>query len=140
MKQKKYPMVNLGTASILTVFVILAMVTFATLSYMSARKDAGYTEQSITSSQQYQEAVNKAYEKIAEIDASLFELYQNGNFTPELEKDYDFSIPITDSSELQVVLKPCNPSENDGSLYRITTFQEVRTKQWENDDTLQLQN
>lgn len=140
MKQKKYPMVNLGTASILTVFVILAMVTFATLSYMSARKDAGYTEQSITSARQYQEAVNKAYEKIAGIDASLLELYQSGNFTPELEKDYRFSVAITDSSELQVVLKPCEPSENNGSLYRITTFREVRTKQWENDNTLQLQN
>lgn len=139
MKQKKYPMVNLGTASILTVFVILAMVTFATLSYMSAKKDSGYTEQSVTSSQQYQEAVNKAYEEIARIDASLFELYQNGNFAPELAKDYRFSIPVTDSSNLQVILKPCEPSENDGSLYRITTFQEVSTKQWENDHTLPLQ-
>lgn len=138
MKQKKYPMVNLGTASILTVFIILAMVTFATLSYMSARKDAGYTSQAVTSSQQYQNAVNQAYEKIAEIDTSLFESYQSGNFESQLDTDYSFSIPISDTSELQVVLTPCLPSENEGGLYRITTFQEVRTKQWKNDSTLQL--
>ncbi len=138
MKQKKYPMVNLGTASILTVFVILAMVTFATLSYMSARKDAGYTKQAVTSSKQYQAAVNQAYEKIAEIDASLFESYQSGNFETVIDRDYSFSIPVSNTSELQVVLVPCLPSENNGTLYRITTFKEVRTKQWENDSTLQL--
>lgn len=138
MKKKKYPMVNLGTASILTIFIILALVTFATLSYISARKDAGYTNQAVTSSQQYQDAVNQAYEKIAEIDASLFESYQSGNFESQLDTDYSFSIPISDASELQVVLTPCLPSENEGGLYRITTFQEVRTKQWKNDSTLQL--
>lgn len=138
MNQKKYPMVNIGTASILTVFVILAMVTFAVLTYMSARKDSRYTEQAVDAAQQYQDAVNQAYEKIAEIDASLLESYENGSFEEMLHQDFTFSVPSSDTSELHVTLVPCLPSENDGALYRITSFQEVSTEHWENDSTLKL--
>lgn len=138
MNQKKYPMVNIGTASILTVFVILAMVTFAVLTYMSARKDSRYTEQAVEAATQYQNAVNQAYEKIAKIDADLLESYEAGNFEEMLKQDYTFSIPSSDTTELHVTLVPCLPSENNGILYQITSFQEVNTEHWENDSTLKL--
>ena len=41
-KKKGFPITNAGTASVLTVFVVLAMVAFALLAYMSARRGAGY--------------------------------------------------------------------------------------------------
>lgn len=136
MNQKKYPIVNVGTASILTVFIILAMVTFAALTYMSARKDSKYAEQSAETARKYQDAVNQAYEKIAEIDEELEAHYEAGDFESLLNKDYTFSVPVSDSSELHVTLVPFQPE--DGKLYRITSFREVRTEDWENDSTLKL--
>lgn len=138
MKRKKYPMVNIGTASILTVFVILAMVTFAVLTYMSARKDSRYTEEALETATEHQEAVHLAYEKIAKIDSALQKSYEEGNFENELTQNYTFSIPSSDTSRLYVTLTPCLPSENDGVLYKITSFQEVNTEEWENDSTLKL--
>lgn len=136
MNQKKYPIMNVGTASILTVFIVLAMMTFATLTYMSARKDAHYAQESAEASRQYQEAVNQAYAQIAGIDANLLNHYRAGTFDALVGTDYSFTVPITDDAQLQVTLVPCQ-LEN-GSLYRITSFQKVRTKQWENDNTLPL--
>lgn len=45
MNKKKYPVVNIGTTSILTVFVILCMVTFAALSLLTANRNARYNDQ-----------------------------------------------------------------------------------------------
>ena len=44
MKKKKFPVINTGAASVLTVFVILAMVAFALLTYMTARKNAAFSQ------------------------------------------------------------------------------------------------
>ena len=45
MKKTRYPVMNMGTVSILTIFIVLCMVTFATLSFISTNKDAAFTRQ-----------------------------------------------------------------------------------------------
>ena len=117
-KKKLFPITNAGTVSILTVFVILAMVAFALLAYMSARRGAGYSGQFTKEAQAWQEARSQAFEKIQE--------------------DYGFSIPFEEGKELQVTLVPVLPEENQGRLYRITSFKEVNTEEWEGSSSLNL--
>lgn len=138
MKEKKYPIVNLGTISLLTVFIILAMLTFATLTYMTARKDAKYNEQSMKSAVEYQTAVNTAYGEIAKTDQALYADYQNGTLSTVSGTGYQIIVPISENSELQVLLTAKTPEQNNGFLYDITEFKKVSTKSFEQDNTLHL--
>lgn len=139
MKNKKsYPMVNIGTASILTVFVILAMVTFATLTYMTARKDARFNQRQLEAVQARQEAVNQAYSKIAKIDRELADSYEHGTYENLPGKTYSFTIASGEDKVLEVSLICCSPQDNEGGFYQITRFQEVGTKEWNSDDSLNL--
>lgn len=138
MKQKKYPIVNLGTISLLTIFIILAMLTFATLTYMSARKDAKYNEQSMKSAIEYQTAVNTAYQEIAQIDQSLYTDFTVGTFLASPDTTYPINVAVSEDSKLEILLTAKNPEQNNGSLYEITEFKKVNTKQFKQDDTLNL--
>lgn len=137
-KKKTFPITNAGTASVLTVFVVLAMVAFALLAYMSARRGAGYSRQFTEEAQAWQEAKARAFEKIASIDQEFYEAYENGTFPELLQEEYGFSIPLEKGKELQVTLIPVLPAENQGHFYRITSFQEVNTEEWEGSNSLNL--
>ena len=137
-KKKLFPITNAGTVSILTVFVILAIVAFALLAYMSARRGAGYSGQFTKEAQAWQEARSQAFEKIASIDREFYEAYENGTFSELLQEEYGFSIPLEKGKELQVTLVPVLPAENQGHFYRITSFQEVNTEEWEGSNSLNL--
>ena len=66
MNRKKYPVVNIGTTSLLTIFVILCMVTFAALSWLTAVRNARLNERVQERTEAWYQAANAAYEKIAE--------------------------------------------------------------------------
>lgn len=70
MKKKKFPVINTGAASVLTVFVILAMVAFALLTYMTARKNAAFSQDFADAARAYQEAEAQAWEEIAGLTRS----------------------------------------------------------------------
>lgn len=137
-KKKKFPITNAGTASVLTVFVVLAMVAFALLAYMSARRGTEYSRQFAKEAQAWQKAKAQAFEKIASIDKELYDAYENGRFSDLVQKEYTFSIPIGDEKELQVILIPGLPEENQGHFYKITSFKEITTEEWEGKNSLHL--
>ncbi len=59
MKKTRYPIMNMGTISILTIFIILCMVTFAALTYISTRRDASFTDRLASRTSGYYAAVSK---------------------------------------------------------------------------------
>lgn len=135
MRNKKYPIMNMGIASILTVFVVLCMVTFAVLSYVSAGKDASFAQQFADRNTAYYTASAEANRQIAEIAETLTEHYENGTYD-ELPESYTVTVPVDDSKNLEVVLQVCDPAENDGAYYEITVYQEVSAEEWEGDTSL----
>lgn len=137
MNKKKLPLTNIGTASILTVFVVLCMVAFSLLSYMNARKDADFNQQLKEKTDAYYAASSQAYEKIAMIDQELLKAWQNKTLD-SMEPTYSFSVPVDDTHVLEVELTVYHPQDNEGSLYRITRFQEVSTSSWDGDENLNL--
>ena len=50
----------------------------------------------------------------------------------------DFPFLLKREMELQVTLIPVLPEENQGRLYRITSFKEVNTEEWEGNSSLNL--
>lgn len=62
---------GVGTASILMIFVLLTLVTFAVLSLSSAKADSRLSVKTVQHAKEYYEAENKAEIKIAKIDKVL---------------------------------------------------------------------
>lgn len=69
-KQQSY-FVNIGSSSLLVIFLILCLVTFAILSLSSARSDYSFSERLAEHRKEYYEASERAEMIVAEIDAVL---------------------------------------------------------------------
>ena len=110
MKKTRYPIMNMGTISILTIFIILCMVTFAALTYISTRRDASFTDRLASRTSGYYAAVSEANRQIAEIDSRLRQAWEDGTWA-DTEKNYTFSVSIDDDTELCVALTACSPEE-----------------------------
>lgn len=135
MKKNRYPVMNMGMISILTIFIVLCMVTFATLTYISTRKDASFAEQLAARTAAYYAASSEAGRQIAAIDDTLRQAWKNGTWE-DMEKDYSFSVPIDAEMELCVSLTACSPETGDGSYLRIRQFQEIPIGEWEGSTSL----
>ena len=70
-KKHASPGMNIGTSSILLVFVILCLVSFATLSLSSALADRNLSDKATEKTLSYYKAQNLAQMKIAETDHKL---------------------------------------------------------------------
>lgn len=202
-QQQKFPITNIGSVTLLMIFIVLCMVTFAALSLSSASYDWRSAQKSADHTAAYYQASNQAEEALAQIDQILIQCrttaadstayYQqvasacanltdpNVSFT-EGSADSNTSeasetgtvsasfiswqISISDSQALQVRLELLNPYENApgnaadsanvtgsgsigsgdstasvgavDSLYRITSWQVVSTKEWNGDNSLKL--
>lgn len=70
-KQQSY-FVNIGSSSLLVIFLVLCLVTFAILSLSSARSDYSFSEKMAAHKQEYYEASERAEVVIGEIDEVLY--------------------------------------------------------------------
>lgn len=75
MEDKKYEnsFVNIGSSLLLVIFLVLCLVTFATLSLSSARSDKSFSQRLADRKTEYYQASNRAEELLARIDSLLTE-------------------------------------------------------------------
>lgn len=153
-EKKNYPCVNIGSASMLVIFIILCLVTFAVLSVASANKDFAYSQKIAQRTENYYEASNKAEEILDKIDQILEKNYLEtkenclDSIPRELEnlEGIDFSafpeisyeIPMNENQALHISLSLKIPEKEGNSLYTITSWQEISTEEWDGDTTLNL--
>ena len=135
MKKTRYPVMNMGTVSILTIFIVLCMVTFATLSFISTNKDAAFTRQIADRTTAYYAASSEANRQIAGITEQLKLKWENGTYA-EMPETYTISVPVDEQKLLRVVLTPCRPDEAEGAYCQITEFKEISSEDWEGDEHL----
>lgn len=114
---------NTGSSSILVIFMVLCLVTLASLSMISAVSDYKLSRKVADRTTAYYEAVNKAEEKLAAIDTAA----SKGT-------EVDYTVPIDDSQQLCVSVAV----NQDGSSYSVREWKVENTKKWEADDTLKL--
>lgn len=157
MKKKSYPVTNIGSVSLLMVFIILCLVTFATLSLSSAAGDYRYSEDTAKQSNEYYNACNKAELKLKKIDTLLEAAYEGNaddyyhaaaeslagqegitsEFTSE-EASIAFEEKVSDRKALKVILTLNSPDKFSDGFYRVTSWQEVSTADWNGNDHLKL--
>ena len=146
MSSKKNKTIHIGFSTILMVFTMLCLVTFATLSLLTANADYRLSKKVAAKTEDYYEADLLAREYLLEIDEALEELYQNNAgqnaFCQEAlkrlqemplpqgitkssasdEMSYGFEIAINDAQILSVVLELQEPQSDTDCFYTI--------KQW----------
>lgn len=161
MKKKSFPVTNIGTISLMMVFIILCMVTLAALSLSSAAANSHYGQKISEHTQEYYAASNEAEEILADIDSALAKAYKKTQYSGEyyleaakqlpdsVEAMFEngrlvitYQVPINDTQALEVSLSVLTlqqlDSEANSTFYRIRSWQKVETEVWEGDDTLNL--
>ena len=163
MSNKRNKTIHIGFSTILMVFTMLCLVTFATLSLLTANADYRLSKKVAAKTEDYYEADLLAREYLLQIDESLEELYQNypaqKPFCQEAlkrlqempmpqgitkssvsdENSYSFEIAINDAQTLSVALELQEPQNNSDCFYTIKQWKTMVMRSEENEEeTLHL--
>ena len=131
-KKKQFGM-NIGSASILLVFVILCLVSFAVLSIVSANADNKLSARVLERTSAYYAACNQAEQSLAGMDNTLRCIYASSDsedaYFASVGHGKSYVIPISDLQSLQVTIDILYPQTDDDSFYRITAWQILNTEE-----------
>ena len=98
------PFFNIGASSLLVIFLILCLVTFAILTLTSAKSDADFAEKLAHHKTNYYAACNTAESTLDEIDAVLADAWQlSDTDTSKNSINNDSSQPDSTSSDTAAV-------------------------------------
>lgn len=152
--------VNIGSSSLLVIFLILCLATFAILSLSSAQSDHSFAERLAAHKTGYYEASSRAEVITGEVDRILEERAALGttDYSADVIAALDgaeiegitlsctsedempsvtFQVPSGESQALQVILDVTDYTTQD-TFYTIRAWQVVSTRVWEADDSLNL--
>ena len=136
------PFFNIGASSLLVIFLILCLVTFAILTLTSAKSDADFAEKLAHHKMNYYAACNTAESTMDEIDAILADAWQlSDTDTSKNSINNDSSQPDSTSNDSS---QPDSTS-NDSSQPDLTSsdtaavFTEIETQLTALDSREQLQ-
>lgn len=141
--------INVGGSSILVIFVLLCLTTFATLSMVSANADYKLAQKTAEASVLYYQADAEAEEILAEVDAILAQSRGNESTANDYFRDVmshmalrediiatrtadatltlGYQVEMSDKQALSVELAVLHPLPKQGPLYRIRSWKVVNT-------------
>ncbi len=136
--------IQIGTSSLVLIFVILALTVFAVLSLTRVLADDRLSDRSADWVAAYYEADCKAEEMLKSINAAVEE--DKGNLASELSRitggGYDeaagivsFTVPINDTMSLEVEAV-LTDTPRDGRYYAVSKWQEVYSSEYEIDESM----
>ena len=133
---------GVGSASILVIFVILCLVSFATLSIVSANADFKLSQKVLDRTTAYYEASNQVEATLAQLDDTLSSVYD----TAASEEDYfqivghhkSFMIPLSELQSLEVIISIEYPQSFENTFYSIKSWQVIITGELDYESTLNL--
>lgn len=141
---------HVGTSSILLIFIVLCLVSFAGLSLVSANADYTLTAKIASRTSSYYSASNKAQDVLAELDSIAFSAYQDCDFDIQnyfrilglqtlslsdnssvlIEGDtkncgFSFSEFLSETQQLYVAGHFVYPESLDGPFYVLDSYQVI---------------
>lgn len=125
------PFFNIGASSLLVIFLILCLVTFAILTLTSAKSDADFAEKLAHHKTNYYAACNTAESTLDEIDAVLADAWQlSDTGTSKNSTNNDSSQPDSTSSDSSQPDSTSNDSSRPDSTSSDTAavFTEIETR------------
>lgn len=140
--------INIGTSSLILIFIILCLAVFGLLSLSSAKSDMSLANQNAEAVKAYYEADSKGQEFLKEIDSILKEVMDTSAepaiCRPLLEKQagryYDSEldcikteIPMDRGQALYIELKPVYEKD---IRYTVEAWKVINTEEYEIDDSM----
>lgn len=125
------PFFNIGASSLLVIFLILCLVTFAILTLTSAKSDADFAEKLAHHKMNYYTACNTAENTLDKIDAVLADAWQlSGTDTSKNSINNDSSQPDSTNSDSSQSDSTSSDSSQSGSTSSDTAavFTEIETQ------------
>ncbi len=157
MKKTSSPITNIGSVSLLMIFIVLCLAVFSTLSLSGSLSEYRYSQKIAQHHADYYNASASASRILREIDQILHLSYdeQTEQYYDTIEKQLalldgveadliseppsiTYKIPIDDSQSLRIMLALNAPDELKKGYYRITAWQEIPSSEWNGDDSLNL--
>ena len=133
---------GIGSSSILVIFVILCLVSFAALSIVSANADYKLSKKVLERTTAYFQASNQAETMLAQLDFTLMSIYENCSSEEEYFEQAghskSFSLPVSDLQSLEISVTIEYPLADGDSFYRLTSWQVVTTGELEYNGTLNV--
>ncbi|MCL2865696.1 MAG: hypothetical protein FWE25_09170 [Lachnospiraceae bacterium] len=156
MKKRFSIHVGIGAPSLLTIFLVLSLISFSVLSYMTSRANFRFVENLEERTTAYYTASNQGEMRLAKIQSLLEEIptwadnadyFQQANITlatnvpgavMDAEHNVSFSIVINENQDLQISIQLLNPDEAGNVSFIVTRWQVIQTGEWEPDNKLNL--
>lgn len=121
---------NVGSSSILLIFILLCLVSFAALSIVSANTDRKLSDKVFSRTTNYYEACNLAEEELSVLDNTLHEAYKSATNSSEyfdlVGQEKTISIPTEEGENLVVEVEILYPFATGDVYYRINSYNLVR--------------
>lgn len=141
MNKSKNFQLNVGSSSILLIFLVVCLVSFAVLSLVSANADKKLSDKVLNRTTAYYEACNQAEESLASIDKTLSDLYNTSTskdayYLSAGGQYLTYTYSISDIQTLNIKLEVLYPDSAKGPFYHITSWQILTTGSLDYDDTL----
>lgn len=148
-RQSRTGFSNFGFCTILIVFVMICIVTFSALAFLTASSDYRLSKKVADRTSNYYQAEELAYQKLSEIDTILTSAYTHSRKKQTyLKKAYQelkdyalndssvkvhkadtinvsFPVVISEQDTLNVSLTVCYPPDAGGVCYELTGWQTV---------------
>ena len=137
--------VNIGSSSLLIIFLILCLATFAILSLSSAKSDYTSSQRLAQHKTEYYEASAEAETVLAEIDNALAsgipasDIPENVNGIL-IETDghkISYEVPMSEKQAIHVVLRLTDPAKHE-NYYEVEAWQVISTSTWESSQSIEL--
>lgn len=115
--------INPGLTSILLIFAVLCLVSFAVLTYVSANSDKKLNDKVLSRTTEYYKACNTAQGVISQIDNELEALYRScsgsEDYFEEAGTYRSFFVEVNDTQNLYVTIDILYPTDADSGFYSI---------------------
>ena len=129
MKSPKSININLGISSILLIFFVLSMVSFAVLSLSSALSDKKLTEKTVLKNTTYYDACNRMQYMLADLDKEYMDYYADSSSEQEYinacTASTTLTVDVSEYQQLVVTVTPTYPVNDDDHLYEIESWKLV---------------
>lgn len=137
--------VNIGSSSLLIIFLILCLATFAVLSLSSAKSDYNSSRRLAQHRAEYYEAAAKAETVLAGIDRALAEGMSPGDIPTDVNgilietdgHECSYEIPMSEKQALRIALRLTDPAEHE-NYYEIAAWQVISAGDWEGSQSIDL--
>lgn len=149
-REKSNMGISVGSSSILAIFVVLCLTTFATLSLVSARADYKLTQKTAQSTSEYYAADTKAEELLQQLHQALLHTDAwreqlsliDASITYEKVSDgyiFRYDIPVNDHKTLHVeLIAAVEPDGSPASELRRLRWKVQPEQSWQDETQINL--